>query len=131
MSGGDPGDIVVSVCISCRAAEGANDASPGSDLLTNLRERLPPGVALRPVQCLSVCKRPATVALTGRGRYTYLFGDIDPACGVDDLLACIETYRTREHGYMLWRERPETLRRGVLARIPPPGWQPEDGAHPR
>lgn len=123
--------VVVSVCVSCRAAAGPDEARPGADLLAALRATDVPGVEVRAVQCLSVCKRPCTVALSAPGRYTYLFGDVDAAGGIVDLLACIETYRRQEHGYMLWRERPESLRRGILARIPPLDWAPADGSHPR
>ncbi|MDB5589764.1 DUF1636 domain-containing protein [Enterovirga sp.] len=130
MSGG-AGGVVVSVCVSCRAADGPDDSRPGADLLEALRGSELGGASVRAVQCLSVCKRPCTVALTAPGRYTYVFGDVDPVSGVADLLTCIATYRDQEHGYMLWRERPESLRRGILARIPPLEWQPEDGAHPR
>lgn len=130
--GADP--VLVSVCVSCRAAGGPDGARPGADLLAALREAATgagPAFTARAVQCLSVCKRPCTVALSAPGRYTYVFGDVDAARGVDDLVACIEAYRDREHGYLLWRERPESLRRGIVARIPPLGWAPEDGAHPR
>jgi predicted metal-binding protein len=100
-------------------------------LLASLRDAVPAGVIVRPVQCLSVCKRPCTVALSGPDRYTYVFGDLDPARDSGALLDCVRTYGEREHGYMLWRERPEALRRGIVARIPPGGWIADDGAHPR
>lgn len=127
----EPDTIVLSVCVSCRPVGGPDEARPGAELLEALRSSVMPGVTVRPVQCLSVCKRPCTVALTAPGRYTYLFGDVDPSAGVADLAACVESYRTLERGYMLWRERPESLRRGILARIPPLDWLPGDGAHPR
>lgn len=127
--------IVISVCVSCRALE--DDGSrPGQTLLDNLRDSLAGdslalGLALRPVQCLSVCKRPCTVALSGTDRYTYVFGDLDPVRDAATLLDCARTYGEQEHGYMLWRERPEPFRRGIVARIPPSGWVTEDGRHPR
>jgi len=128
-----PDRIVVSVCVSCRAADGPDAARPGADLLDALRgaEGCGLGVSFRAVQCLSVCKRPCTIALSAPGRYTYVFGDLDPALGAEEVLACIRTYREQEHGYMLWRERPESLRRGIVARIPPADWAPDDGSHPR
>ncbi|MDB5557862.1 MAG: metal-binding protein [Enterovirga sp.] len=125
--------VVVAVCVSCRPA-GAPAGLPGAELLARLREEagcLGPGVEIRPVQCLSVCKRPCTIALSSPGRYTYVFGDIDPAGGAAEIVACLEVYRQQEHGYMLWRERPESLRRGIVARIPPITWDTEDGSHPR
>lgn len=127
--------IVLSICTTCRNAEGPPDDRPGERLLAALRDvadadRLPE-IALKPVQCLSVCKRPCTAALSSPGRYTYVFGDLDPERDATALLACAQTYAEREHGYLLWRERPDALRRGIVARIPPPGWDGEDGRHPR
>ena len=122
--------IVVSVCTTCRA-EGS-DEKPGERLLARLRERADPTIlVVRAVQCLSVCKRPCTAALAGPDRYTYVFGDLDPETGAEALLAGAATYAAAEHGYMPWRERPEPLRRGIVARIPPLGWSPDDGGHPR
>lgn len=125
---------IISVCISCRSADGA-EGSPGDVLLSELRVAqaagADPDIVVRPVQCLSVCKRPCTVALSGPDRYTYIFGDLDPARDAGSLMDCARTYLATEHGYLLWRERPEPLRRGVVARLPPPGWSNDDGRHPR
>lgn len=126
-------DIVISVCTMCRPSEG--DGNPGEMLLAALEEARAGGggaaVTIRPVQCLSVCKRPATAAMSGPGRYTYVFGDLDPSTAAPALLECARLMAEAEHGYLLWRERPEALRRGIVARIPPPNWSGDDGAHPR
>ena len=123
---------VISVCTSCRPAEG--EGSPGDVLLAALRDAGPArdgATVVRPVQCLSVCKRPCTVALSGPERYTYVFGDLDPATAAAPLLECARLFAETEHGFLLWRERPEALRRGILARIPPAGLATDDGRHPR
>lgn len=129
-----PPRVQISVCTVCRAAgaEADDPGRPGEDLLAALLAAgLPEGVEARPVQCLSVCKRPCTVAMTGPDRYTYVFGDLDPVRDAPALLDCAATFAGTEHGYMLWRERPTALRRGIVARIPPLGWQGEAGRHPR
>lgn len=127
--------VVISVCTSCRATGGEDlsvEERPGHRLLSGLRAAgLPAGVSVRPVECLSVCKRPCTVALTGPDRYTYVFGDLDPEQDVAALVVCAARFGETEHGFMLWRERPAALRRGIVARIPPLGWAPEDGWAPR
>ena len=126
---------VISVCTSCRSAQEGDASSPGDALLAALWAAAPadgaPDIAVRPVQCLSVCKRPCTVALAGPDRYTYVFGDLDPATAAAPLLECARLFLQAEHGYLLWRERPEPLRRGILARIPPAGLDSADGRHPR
>ncbi len=57
--------LLVSVCISCKAAETGTIVGP--DMFDAVKAALGDGdgaVMVRPVQCLSVCKRPATVAVT-------------------------------------------------------------------
>lgn len=120
--------VVIAVCTTCRTE---SEASPGLEMIAALRRLAPPGVAVRPVACLSVCRRPVTATLSGPDRYTYVFGDLEPQAGAGALAACASAYRTVPHGFLLWRERPELLRRGIVARIPPPDWASEDGSHPR
>ena len=132
-AGGSP-PIVLNVCVSCKAKDAASTDRPGETLLAELRalrDATGAAVSVRAIQCLSVCSRPCTVSLSSPGRYTYVFGDLDPAAGAGALLDCTRTYAGNEHGYMLWRERPEALRRGIVARIPPTDWEPDDGRHPR
>ncbi len=129
-----PVPVVLSVCVSCRASD-PDGANPGEAMLAALRaadtSEAGCDLRVRAVQCLSVCKRPCTAALASPGRYTYVFGDLDPARDAEALIACVRTYAAQEHGYMLWRERPEALRRGIVSRIPPLTWDAPDGAHPR
>ena len=80
-------------------------------------------VAVRPVQCLSVCKRPSTVAVSGANGYTFLFGDLvttDAAA----LTAFATSYRAAPFGLVPWRERAQVLRKGMIARVPPLAWSP-------
>jgi predicted metal-binding protein len=126
--------IVISVCVSCKAEGEAGPDTLGHRLHAALREAAAASgaeVVIQPVQCMSVCKRPCTAALSSSGRYTYVFGDLDEATGPAALLDCATAYANQEHGYLLWRERLEPLRRGIVARIPPAGWLTEDGRHPR
>ncbi|MBV9076191.1 MAG: DUF1636 domain-containing protein [Methylobacteriaceae bacterium] len=120
---------VMSVCVTCRRDGEAERV--GERLFAALQAAGGPAVAVRPVQCLSVCKRACTVALSGPGRYTYLFGDLDPDRDVAALLEGARLHAEAEHGFLLWRERPEALRRGTVARVPPLGWSPADGRPPR
>ena len=50
----------------------------GPGLFEALGERLAsePDIALKAVECLSVCKRPCTVALAAPGKWTYVVGDL-------------------------------------------------------
>lgn len=112
------------VCATCRAAGGDPDAPrPGATLAAALSQALAESgeeeLTVETVDCLSVCKRPCTVALTGEGRWTYIYGDLDPQSGVETLLSFARQYRQTPDGVVPWRERAEAIRKGVVARIPP------------
>jgi predicted metal-binding protein len=83
------------------------------------------------VQCLSVCKRPSTVAVTSPDGYTFLFGDLQPETGTAALTSFIKSYQKSDYGLVPWRERAEVLRKGMLARVPPLRWSPDDGRTPK
>jgi len=118
------GPVRILVCASCRAAGADPDVPrPGVVLAAGLRQALHGGdhraVTVETVECLSVCKRPCTVALTGEGRWTYIYGDLDPETGVETLLTFARQYRETADGIVPWRERAEAIRKGVVARLPP------------
>ena len=112
--------VVLHVCTTCR---GEGDARPGRDLLAALEalvaERPRPGLRVEAAECLSVCKRPCTVAASSPGRWTYVWGDLDPATSAAALLDGVGLYAATADGIVPWRERPEILRKGVVARVPP------------
>jgi predicted metal-binding protein len=85
---------------------------------------------VRPVQCLSVCKRPVTVAVSSADGYTFLFGDLETESGTAALTSFVASYRTSDYGLVPWRERAEVLRKGMVARVPPMAWSPDDGRAP-
>ena len=125
-------DVVVSVCTTCRAADAPPTVGPA--LLAALREVFEAGgepARVRAVQCLSVCKRPVTVAVSGADRYTFLFGDLDVERGVPALTSFVSAYRMSNYGLVPWRSRAEVLRKGTVARIPPAIWSPDDGEPPK
>jgi predicted metal-binding protein len=68
---------------------------------------------------MSQCKRPCTIALSAPGRFTYLFGDLDPETHAADVLAVAVSYSNSETGFLTRPARPEVLRAGILGRIPP------------
>lgn len=126
-----PAPATVFVCTSCRRQIGAGDEAfdtPGKDFAIALAARLAPHrmITVEPVECLAVCKRPLTIALSGEGRFMYLIGDLDPDLHLDDVANASRAYAATSNGIVPWRERPQTFRKGVVARIPPLGFkQPE------
>lgn len=120
-------EIRLYVCVTCRQAGGGDaDLRPGAQLHEALSAALAQGdpalggVRIEPVECLSVCKRPCTMAIAGgEGRWTYVYGDLDPQTSVEAIVDGLRRYRATANGIVPWRERPEIFRKGVVARIPP------------
>ena len=105
------------VCITCKSETGPR----GPGLFAALGERLAsePGIALKAVECLSVCKRPCTVALAAPGKWTYVVGDLDRDLHLDDIVIGARRYAASPDGIVPWRERPLCFRKGVVSRTPP------------
>ena len=128
---GDDG-LTLSICLRCRdGREDRNadlDRRGGRRLAHAVADAFPDsmaasrGIRLRGVNCMSSCKRPCTIALSGPGRFTYLFGDLDPTLHAGDVLSVAAAYAEAEGGFLPRPARPEVLRAGILGRIPPLGF---------
>jgi predicted metal-binding protein len=107
----------VLVCVTCKSDQGP--VGPG--LFEALSERLAaePDVAVKAVECLSVCKRPCTVALSALGKWTYVVGDLTRESHLEDIVVAARRYAASRDGIVPWRERPLALRKGVVSRTPP------------
>jgi predicted metal-binding protein len=66
-----------------------------------------------------VCARPCGVALRAPGKFTYVFGDLEPEATESAVIECATLYRSAPAGYLPREERPHVLRAGILARVPP------------
>ena len=105
------------VCVTCKS-----DAGPlGAGLFAALGERLAgeTDIALRAIECLSVCKRPCTVALAAPGKWTYVVGDLTRKSHIEDIVTAARRYAASPAGIVPWRERPLSFRKGVVSRTPP------------
>ncbi len=123
----DAPETVLSVCTTCRAAGDTTEPRAGARLLAALKTEVElepvPGLRIEGAECLSVCKRPCTVAVASAGRWTYVYGDFDALERAEEsartILAGLRRYQETPDGIVPWRERPEAFRKGVVARIPP------------
>jgi predicted metal-binding protein len=126
------GPVLVSVCITCKTADGSAVVGPGMfAAVKGVIDAADANVMVRPVQCLSVCKRPATVAVSSAAGYTFLFGDLETESGTAALMSFVKSYQKSDYGLVPWRERAEVLRKGMIARVPPAAWSPDDGRAPK
>ncbi|MEM9473992.1 MAG: DUF1636 domain-containing protein [Pseudomonadota bacterium] len=110
------------VCVKCRAGhEIAEDAvRPGAALLARLQASgAPDGLRIAGVECLSNCDHGCSIALRGQGRWSYVYGNLDPANDAEMILDGATRYQGTTDGLVPWRERPEHFRKNCIARIPP------------
>ncbi|MGA7326000.1 MAG: DUF1636 domain-containing protein [Rhodomicrobium sp.] len=126
----DPREFAVTlhVCVTCRRGEEPlepREERSGNKMRLALSEALrrespgAPGVRLVPVECLSGCKRGCTVALSAPAKWSYVIADLDPQQHAHDVLNFAKQYSAHPEGVPTWRDRPEIIKRSVLARVPP------------
>ncbi|MEM7580365.1 MAG: DUF1636 domain-containing protein [Cyanobacteria bacterium P01_A01_bin.80] len=76
---------------------------------------------IQPVECMSACNRSCVISFASSSKNTYLFGDISPnltPAEVEGVFDCAGKYYVHPEGYLPWAERPQPLKKGILARIP-------------
>ena len=126
-------DAQLYVCIACKAGA-PGDGHPGPALLTEVRSLLAGQTAhdivIEPVDCLAVCKRPCTVALSAKGKWTYVVGDLTAEANAAEVAAATLAYAASANGMIPWRERPQSFRKGVVSRIPPLDFQHDGHGKP-
>lgn len=114
--------VTLHVCTTCRMGQPIPDDAPrpGARLLAALQAAgEPEGVRIVPVECLSACDHGCNIALSGPGRWSYVYRGMDPDEHVADILAGATAYAATADGIVPWRERPLIFRKQSLARIPP------------
>ncbi|ABA24870.1 conserved hypothetical protein (plasmid) [Trichormus variabilis ATCC 29413] len=75
--------------------------------------------SIQGVECMSACNHACTIAFTGEGKLTYLFGNLAVDDSPSAILQCATQYYVNPDGLLPWSERPERLKTGILAKIPP------------
>lgn len=111
----------IHVCITCRRPADPEDSPrPGAALARATATSADgPDVVVRRVRCLANCKRGLSAAIRRDGGWSYVFGDLDPETGAAALIEGARLLAGSADGLMPWRGRPEPLKRGMIARVPP------------
>jgi predicted metal-binding protein len=115
---------VVYVCITCkRAGEADSDPRPGA-MLASATEQAAAGteVEVRRLRCLANCTRGPSAAMRCNGSWTYVFGGLDATCA-EALVIGARLLAGAADGILPWRGRPDILKRGLIARVPPIGFE--------
>jgi predicted metal-binding protein len=118
---------VIYVCITCRrAGDTEDDPCPGAILAAaTAAAARGTGIAVRVVRCLANCTRGPSAAIRCNGSWTYVFGGIEVA-HAGALVEGARLLAQARDGLMPWRGRPEPLKRGLIARVPPLDFQESD-----
>jgi predicted metal-binding protein len=114
-------ETVLFVCTSCQRADvarGPDEPRSGERLLALLAAAFP-GLRVEPVSCMNNCLRACTVAFAAPGKWTYVFGEVEPEANLADVAALAALHAASADGQMPWSARPEGLRRRSISRIPP------------
>jgi predicted metal-binding protein len=112
----------VLVCITCRASTDPDNAPRKGLALANATTlALGDGqdVEVQAVRCLGNCNRGLSAAIRRHRAWTYVFGNLDAERDGPNLIAGARLFAESADGLMPWRGRPEPLKRGLIARVPP------------
>lgn len=118
---------ILFLCKSCAYSSNQRDymgRRGGNHLLNNLLRlqqqwTLAAEYSIEAVECLSACNRPCVVAYAAPNKTTLMFGDLPPLQSASAALRLAEQYHASLDGMISRQERPEVLKRGILAQIPP------------
>jgi len=119
--------MTIYVCITCkRASDPEEGVRPGLLLARETaRAAEGTGVTVRQVKCLANCSRSLSAAIRRDGAWTYVFGGLDEGRDAEALIEGARLFARASDGLMPWRGRPEILKRGLIARVPPIDFEEE------
>lgn len=111
------------VCITCRCVADGNDQSRSGAALAAVTVQAAngSGIAVQGVRCLANCRRGLSAAIRHSSAWTYVFGDLEAARDANALVEGARLLANAADGRMPWSGRPEPLKRGLIARVPPLG----------
>jgi predicted metal-binding protein len=117
----------VYVCVTCKHAGEADSDPRAGTILACATEQAAAGteVEVRRLRCLANCTRGPSAAMRCNGSWTYVFGGLDVSCA-EALVAGARLLAGAADGILPWRGRPEILKRGLIARVPPIGFEEVD-----
>jgi predicted metal-binding protein len=117
----DAAATVIYVCTTCRRPDDPEDyPRPGATLAAaTIAAAENTGIKVQPLRCLANCKRGCSAVLRRTDAWTYVFGHLDPAADAAALVTGAQLLSQSADGLMPWRGRPDALKRGLIARVPP------------
>ena len=123
--GAAPADApIVYICVTCRpVGDPDSPLRPGRALAeATARAAVGTEVQVRPMRCLGNCTRGPSAAVRCNNSWTYVFGGLD-VTSADALVEGARLLARSADGILPWRGRPVPLKRGLVARVPPTGFE--------
>lgn len=119
-------EATVYVCVTCRPPGEPDNPFRAGEILADSAARAADrtGVRVLKVKCLGVCNRPPAVGLRANGSWTYVFSGLPLDAG-DALVAGARLLANDPNGLLPWQGRPNVLKRGMVARVPPVDYREE------
>ena len=105
------------VCTSCKSESEAAGARLADAVEAGLAAN-GSGARLLRVNCLANCTRGPSAVIRAEGSWSYIFGSLSPDHSAS-LIAGAALLKDSIDGLLPWRGRPDCLKRGMIARIPP------------
>ena len=119
----------VLVCITCRAATDppGDDAPRAGMILAEATAAAASAcdISVQRIRCLGNCSRGLSAAIRCDDSWTYVFGGLEPTRDGPSLVIGARLLALASDGIMPWRGRPESLKRGLIARVPPGNFREE------
>jgi predicted metal-binding protein len=130
---GPAGRSTVMVCITCRAATDRIDPSDaaapraGAALAdaTVVAAAGASNISVQRIRCLGNCSRGLSAAIRCENTWTYIFGGLEHTRDGPSLIIGAQLLAQAADGIMPWRGRPDSLKRGLIARVPPVDFREE------
>jgi len=117
------GQSTIWVCVTCRAPADPADAPCAGATLANATAVAAASAAdilVKRVRCLGNCGRGPSAAIRCDHSWTYVFGNLESTRDGPSLISGARLLAQAVDGIMPWRGRPDALKRGLVARVPPP-----------
>ena len=120
--------ITIYVCTTCRRPGDSDEGPRRGEAFAEetIAAAAGTGLAVKRVRCLSNCRRGLSAAVRRDDAWTYIFGDLDPETGARALIDGALLFAGANTQVMPWRGRPEPLKRGLIARLPPLSFQGDE-----
>jgi len=113
----------LAVCVTCKAGQEVADGEVRAgkrffDALDALCAKGEAPVDLLPVECLSLCERGCSAAISLDGKWSYLLAGLSEDVA-EDVLTYARSYAMSKTGLVLPSKRPAALAAMVAGRMPP------------